>query len=248
MKSSSFSPKQGFTLLETVIAIGVLAVLLTGFMVVFTPAAEGIRRSITVQQADRLASSLEQELVTLRETEKSTDYATGFDKAFTLIEDSMAGTPKVVFVYQYRGDLTKSLRTDGTYEPYVNLKSGTPGTDYTVVTMARRLNQLTGTAQDTLLRDDLTALEGRVFAVKMTQLVYKSGALELSTANSVESPTTGTVALNGNTASGKYPEAVIAFSAEFFGLQSSSYEYLRTNLNTANLKNPIFVRNLAVRR
>ena len=36
-----------FTLMETVIAIGVLAVLLTGFMAVFTPAAQGIRRSIS---------------------------------------------------------------------------------------------------------------------------------------------------------------------------------------------------------
>ena len=50
--------------METVIAIGVLAVLLTGFMIVFAPAAAGIRKSINVQEADRLASTLEQELVT----------------------------------------------------------------------------------------------------------------------------------------------------------------------------------------
>jgi prepilin-type N-terminal cleavage/methylation domain-containing protein len=40
---------RGFTLLETVIAIGVLAVLLTGFIIVFAPAAEGIKKSINVQ-------------------------------------------------------------------------------------------------------------------------------------------------------------------------------------------------------
>ena len=64
MKTHSSFRKRGFTLLETVIAIGVLAVLLTGFMIVFAPAAAGIRKSINVQEADRLASTVEQELVT----------------------------------------------------------------------------------------------------------------------------------------------------------------------------------------
>jgi prepilin-type N-terminal cleavage/methylation domain-containing protein len=59
MKSKPNSRFRGFTLLETVIAIGVLAVLLTGFMVVFAPAADGIRKSINVQQADRMGSTLE---------------------------------------------------------------------------------------------------------------------------------------------------------------------------------------------
>ena len=45
----------GFTLMETVIAIGVLAVLLTAFLAVFTPAAQGIRKAISAEDADRLA-------------------------------------------------------------------------------------------------------------------------------------------------------------------------------------------------
>jgi type II secretory pathway pseudopilin PulG len=39
--------RAAFTLTETVIAIGVLAVVLTGFIAVFTPAAQGIRRAIS---------------------------------------------------------------------------------------------------------------------------------------------------------------------------------------------------------
>ena len=74
MKNPSSSRKRAFTLLETVIAIGVLAVLLTGFMIVFAPAAAGIRKSINVQEADRLASSLEQELVTLRTGDQREDW------------------------------------------------------------------------------------------------------------------------------------------------------------------------------
>ena len=50
--------QSGFTLLETVIAIGVLAVLLTAFMYAFGPAMSGIRRAINIQEADRLASTL----------------------------------------------------------------------------------------------------------------------------------------------------------------------------------------------
>ena len=65
-RSSRHLATEGFTLMETVIAIGVLAVLLTGFLAVFTPAAQGIRRSISSQQADRLASTLEIELTTSR--------------------------------------------------------------------------------------------------------------------------------------------------------------------------------------
>ena len=111
MKSSAIRRSRGFTVFETVIAIGVLAVLLTGFMVVFTPAAEGIRKSINVQQADRMASTLEQELVTLR----SEPFTTGFNKAFTWIENKNKDKDALL-VYQYRGSMT-TLRDDKTPTP-----------------------------------------------------------------------------------------------------------------------------------
>ncbi len=249
MKPSPIARTRGFTLLETVIAIGVLAVLLTGFMVVFTPAAEGIRKSINVQQADRLASALEQELVTLRKGEESTKYATGFDKAYQMIQDSMKKTgPELIFVYQYRGDLKAALRSDRTYAPYKQT-TGVAGTDYTVVPMARRRVKLTGGADDSF-KNDLEALEGRVFAVKATQLVFSSGQLALSTKDVIEDPSPGEPLLTGTTASGTYPEAVIAVTAEFFSLSSSAYSYLKTGgaFDPTKLKKPMFTRNLAVRR
>jgi len=61
MRASTNTFRRGFTLMETVIAIGVLAVLLTAFMAVFGPATRGVRRSINVQEADRLAATLEKE-------------------------------------------------------------------------------------------------------------------------------------------------------------------------------------------
>jgi prepilin-type N-terminal cleavage/methylation domain-containing protein len=258
MKTSSHPGRRGFTLAETVIAIGILSVLLTGFIVVFTPAADGIRKSINSQQADRLTSTLEQELVTLRTGESSSTIATGFDKAFKLIQDSMvSSSPEVVFVYQYRGDLRAALRTDGTYSAYSG-NSGVVGADFTVVSMARRRIKLDGST-DTDFEQDLSALEGRAFAVKMTQLVFSTDAtkpglvLPPPNTSTITDPTPDPIndpSLTGNTAAGRYQEAVIAFSAEFFSLPSSSYSYLKTGgaFSPVKLKNPMFSRNLAVRR
>ena len=60
MKTSFVSRvRDGFTLMETVIAIGVLALLLTGFLAVFAPATAGIRKAVSIQEADRLAFALQ---------------------------------------------------------------------------------------------------------------------------------------------------------------------------------------------
>jgi prepilin-type N-terminal cleavage/methylation domain-containing protein len=246
MISPSFK-RRGFTLLETVIAIGVLAVLLTAFLGVFGPATAGIRRAINVQEADRLASTLEQELVNLRGQAESTTYPTGFDKAYQWIEDSMKkSSPNFLFIYQYRGD-PSNLRPDGTLEAYLK-PTGVAGNEFTVVPMVRRRN-------DPLFEKDLEALEGRVFAVRMTQLVFTNGQLTLSTDEIIKDPSPGndppgTVAPAGAGAAGKYPEAVIAFSAEFFGVSSTAPAFLRTGgkFDPTKLKSPIFTRNLAVRR
>ncbi len=246
MISPSFK-RRGFTLLETVIAIGVLAVLLTAFLGVFGPATAGIRRAINVQEADRLASTLEQELVNLRGTTEATTYPTGFDKAYQWIEDSMKkSSPNLLFIYQYRGD-PSNLRPDGTLEAYLK-PTGVAGKEFTVIPMVRRRN-------DPLFEKDLAALEGRVFAVRMTQLVFNNGQLTLTTDEIIKDPSPGndppgTVPPAGAGAAGKYPEAVIAFSAEFFGVSSTAPAFLRTGgkFDPTKLKSPIFTRNLAVRR
>jgi prepilin-type N-terminal cleavage/methylation domain-containing protein len=249
MKTQPILRQRGFTLLETVIAIGVLAVLLTGFMVVFAPAAEGIRKSINVQQADRMASALEQELVQLRNGEQSTIIATGFDKAYTMIEGSMKTTPEVIFLYEYRGDIKSKARDDGTYAPFKDSTKGKVGEDYVVVPMARRRIGLNG-GTDSYFEKDLEALEGRVYAVKVKQLVFSGGQLTESKKEVIEDPTPGEPLPTGTTASGKYPEAVIAFSAGFYMLPSTSFNYLKAGggFNPTKLKNPVFTRNLAVRR
>ena len=238
--------KRGFTLLETVIAIGVLSVLLTGFIVVFTPAAQGIKKSINVQQADRLASTFEQELVTLRTTADTTNFGTGFGKAFDWIKNSNAASTALL-AYQYRGKISP-LRDDNTATPVPSLKSagGTfdklPGKDYVVVSMLRRVD-------DSKLSADLAAVEGPVYLVKCTQLKFSGGNLILGAAGNIIDPKGTGAAVTSVT---DYTEAVIAFAADFYQLPSSSASFIAGSEFATTfdklVKNPVFTRNLAVGR
>ena len=231
--------RAAFTLTETVIAIGVLAVVLTGFIAVFTPAAQGIRRSISSEQADRLTTTLEMELATLRKGQEAPDPTTSFDKAFKWIQEGNKPA-NAIFVYQYRGDPTNT-RPDGTPEPMSEI-SGEPGKDYIVQSMARRIT-------DTELEKDLKALEGSVFYVKPTQLIFVGGELKAGTAGKIMNADTPATEAADATA---YKEAVIAFSAEFHSVPTKSIAYLKSTTFTTRFNSttnkPIFTRNLAVRR
>ncbi len=241
MKAQSSFRKRGFTLLETVIAIGVLAVLLTGFIIVFAPAAAGIKKTLNAQEADRLSTTLEQELVTIRGSREKIKYNTGFGKAFEWIKDGADKPDDAILVYQYRGSLS-NVRQDGTPEPVRDTTGKLPGRDYVVQAMVRRKG-------DSDFAEDLTALEGRVYLVKCTQLVFsrKDDGLITGKPGRIVDPnnpgsTAGTVDL--------YPEAVIAFAADFYSLPAKTKQYFDTRFvkNFPTLKNPVFTRNLAVRR
>lgn len=232
-KSPIMRKSRGFTLVETVIAIGVLAVLLTGFVIVFAPAAAGIKKSINVQEADRLASTLEQELVTSR----GTDPTPGFSKAFQWIKESNAANTALL-VYQYRGSLS-SLRDDGTPAPVPDTSNKVVGKDFAVLSMVRRKG-------DAKFTDDLPAVEGGVYLVKCTQLVFQAGELKPGTPGTIRDPKGTAVSQTAD----DYPEAVIAFSAEFHALQGKTPGYFGAPFTQrfSQLKNPVFTRNLAVRR
>ena len=176
----------GFTLMETLLAIAVVAVLLTTFLAVFGPATNTIRRAISVQDADRLSSALEKEMTTLSESETS-DYDTAFDKAFDWISNS-GSLDSTVVLFNYRG--STSQITDGKLEPYTE-NGGEPGKDYLVQSAVRRL----GDSSD--LEDLMEAVEGKVFIVNMRQLVRDSSNGGLVTAE-VGDPI---VSNEGNTAS-----------------------------------------------
>ena len=232
--------RRGFTLMETVIAIGVLALLLTAFLAVFGPATTGLRKAISVQEADRLAAALERELVTLRPGGSGPSYTTGFDKAYNWIEQASDGS-ETVMLYQYRGNPT-SLREDGTMEPFTQ-GGGVAGKDFVVQPMVRLRS-------DTLLMEDLNALDGRIFAAKLTQLEFSNGQLKKRESGGINPDPNNTGESLGGSGSDAYVEAVIAFAAEFFIVPNSAPEYVRQGgkFDPNNLTKPIFTRNLAVRR
>jgi prepilin-type N-terminal cleavage/methylation domain-containing protein len=238
MNAVSSSRKPGFTLLETVIAIGVLAVLLTAFMYVFGPAMACIRKSINSQEADRLATTLERELGTLRTGQQSADVKTGFDKAFQWVKQS-SDVNNALLIYQYRGDPSKQ-RSDNSLEP-VTRTNVTAGVDYVVQPMLRRLS-------DPLFVKDLAAVQGPVFVVKCTQLVYdKANGLVAGSAGEIRDPLDGTPVA----AASEFKEAVVAFSAEFYSVPGNNEAFLlgqNFKKRFTSKAKPMFTRNLAVRR
>jgi prepilin-type N-terminal cleavage/methylation domain-containing protein len=240
MNSTHSRTRRGFTLMETVIAIGVLALLLTAFLAVFGPATTGLRKAISVQEADRLAAALERELVTLRPGGTGEDYTTGFDKAYKWIEQVSDGG-ETVMLYQYRGTPTE-MREDGTMEPYTE-GGGVAGKDFVVQPMVRLRS-------DSLFLEDLKALDGRIFAAKLTQLEFNGGQLKKREGGGINPDPNNTGESLGGSGSDAYVEAVIAFAAEFFIVPNSSPEYVQQGgkFDPNNLTKPIFTRNLAVRR
>jgi prepilin-type N-terminal cleavage/methylation domain-containing protein len=232
------SKKQGFTLMETVIAIGVLALLLTSFLAVFGPATQNIRKAISVQEADRLSSTLERELSVLHPG--SSTYGTAFEKAFDWFSKSASGATSIL-IYQYRGT-PGDVRFDGTLNPYTS-SGGTVGKDYIVQTVARLRS-------DKLLEDDLKALEGRIFTVKLFQLKYSNGSItrgkegEIGDMNPDDSDS-----FSGGDAS-SYPDAVIAYAADFYIVPNSSVDFVKSGgkFDPSKLKTPVFSRNMAVAR
>lgn len=235
--------RSGFSLIETVIAIGVLAVLLTGFMIVFAPAAAGIRKSLNSQDAARLVATLEEELITLRGPTEVNDYATGFHKAFEFIRESGGSSPDdAILIYKYRGSLTAAPRADGTPEPVEVVGDQVPGVDYVVRNMMRRKG-------DPEFFEDLPSVEGQVYMVRCTQLIMDAAddRLVLATPGQIanaDAPTTAVATAD------EYEHAVITFVADFYACPGKAEAYFNgafSELFATDAK-PMFSRNLAARR
>lgn len=249
---SSQIKRSGFTLVETVIAMGIITIMITAFLAAFGPAVQGIRKSMSSKEANRLASTLEYELSVLRADETAT-HPTAFAKAYSWIKGSAGNNQDdFVLIYQYRGD-PDSVRDDGTLNPYTE-NDGIPGKDYVLQSVARRLG-------DAAVQEELAprVVEGRVFFVRMRQLIFENGALKLTDEANFEKiidPTEPRENFTPDDHTG-YPEAVIAFQAEFYALKSSIYSYANTGFDLADSNGdghpdasgkPVFTRNLGVRR
>lgn len=250
------SARRGFSLVEVVVAIGVLALLLAGFLAIFTPAANNIKRSIGVKEANRLAETLTNEMGVLR-ANQTTTYDSAFEKAFEWIKDSNEAT-KAVVLYTYKATPfessfagTSTADTDGNLEPFI--EDGAIGRDYIAQTVARRVGD-----QDSLIEKEIDpkALIGNVYVMRMCQLVRD----ERSTAKQLIMKATdyGTIYDDpekvGNGATvvtdvKNYQSAVLPVQAEIYVLPSNSYKYLINGTwSFEKIGEPLTTINLAISR
>ena len=257
MKSKT---NRGFTLAETVLAIGVVGVLLVVFVATFFPARRSVQAALTMQESERVVRALSSELDVVRPTERTvggakvssrTKYISAFDKAYYW----MMGTEKpgtAILIYNYRGDLNRPLREDGTYEPLVS-PDAIPGTGSILVSAACR-------ADDKTRWNDLKAVVGSVFAVRMTQLVvdrtskimkYERGLKPGEICNpynyKTRIPKPEDYVYDPKEKNTPPWGAEVMYYGEFFLLNSIDPARL-PNVKWENLKKPVFSRNLVFRR
>lgn len=163
--------RRGFTLMESLLAIGLVGVLLSIFLTVFVPARGMVRQALTRQEAERITGILRSEMSRLRADEEAPEgaqkstanqFLSTFDKGFEWVKKCKNPSTAIV-VFSYRADMSKPPRKDGSY-PAVPASKSVPGKDTQLVSIACPMN-------DPLHKDSIRDAVGPVFLVKMTQLV-----------------------------------------------------------------------------
>lgn len=240
------SRTKGFSLVEVVIAIGIVAILLTTFMAVFGPAQKNIAKALGVADVSRLTSTLENEMGYLRKGEESSykgsdGNATAFEKAFQWVKDSDKEASAIV-VYQYQGNPATTNPDGTTAAATLSGNTAVPGVDYITRTAARRVD-------NDLVKKELTpgVVVGSVYAVRMTQLVEDSSnndGLKLGEAGKIvnddKSAAVDSIAFTGSH---------LAFQAEFFLLPNNLSGFVTGGKwDFDKLGTPVVTQNIAVRR
>ena len=249
-QKKSFNKNPGFTLVEVAIAMGMMAVMISSFMVVFGPSIKGIDKSLSAKEADRLTSALELELGVVRAGET---YATPFEKGFWWIKQSTLDSKYPVLIYQYRGN-PNSVRTDGTLNPYPYnaTNPGIPGVNYVIQTSVRRLND---TFHNSKIQAELApgVLEGKVYYARLTQLRYDTSGEMVPT--TTENNITKLQPTHANTATpADYTyDAVLPFRARFYEVKPPLWSYIENTADTNGWRvekvgNPVITKNMAVMR
>ncbi len=249
MKTTSYNltkPRKGFSLIEVIIALGIVALLLTGFLGVFGTAQKNIQRSLSVKEANQLKDSLETEMAALRKDEKSYSakkFKSHFEKAFDMVKNGNDPS-KAVIVYQYKAQTTDT-DNDGILPPYTDVNN-IPGAGYITQVAVRRVGP-----QDAFITNELDskAVYGSVYAVRLTQLVSDptSSSLRLGIPGEIQHVVGNS--LKNATDSDVFNSAIIIYQAEFFKLPTNSYSYVTGGKwDFQKLGNPVATINMAARR
>jgi prepilin-type N-terminal cleavage/methylation domain-containing protein len=243
----NISSRKGFSLVEVVIAIGIVAMLLTTFMAVFGPAQKNINKALGSADANRLVHTLENEMAILRPGEEAAYNSSSFEKAFQWIKDSPTKGNGII-VYQYQA-LPGTQNADGTLKAadigIINDDQKFPGVDYITQTVARRVDK----ADATILAEELSpgVVQGKVYVVRMTQLIKDSATgsgLILGTPNQIVTAD-GTVVADSTL----YEDGYITLQVEFFPLNNNLLAYVTGgSWEFGTLGSPVATQNIAVRR
>ncbi|MFC5051291.1 prepilin-type N-terminal cleavage/methylation domain-containing protein [Rubritalea spongiae] len=257
---------KGFSLVEVVIAIGIVAILLTTFMAVFGPAQQNINRAIGVSDANRLVSTLENEMAVLRlgeenEYQDADGNASAFEKAFQWIQNSN-GAGDAILIYQYQA-LPDESNQDGTLQAIeasdAQDENLLPGKDYITQTTARRVSfDPYGLIEKELVPG---VVSGNVYVARMTQLLLQADkddidddgdrtelVLQVGDAGKIKFINEdGTETEVGD--SSDYNEAYITVQVEFFQMPNNLAGYVTGGgWDFDELGSPVAVHNIAVRR
>ena len=210
--------------METVIAIGIVAVLLSTFLAVFGPATQNIRRSVNSKDAERLVGALEQWMNEYDQDLSigTTKYATAFDRAYAaIVEQGNSESNLALIAYQYRAKPDKRRSSDGSFEPFAgDLETAAVNKDYVIRSIVRPLSE-----ENAVLREDLAQLQGRAFYVDLKPL-RKEGTPDSRQIRPTKfNETTGPDQLPGN--QGTSPDTVVylPYTASFYALPSTQPSY-----------------------
>ncbi len=253
MKPSLLRSKPlGFTLMETVVAVGIVGLLLAVFISFFIPAKQMVRAALTRQESERVENALRTELSRLRPhetaikgTAKSSfgKYVNSFDKAFYWMQRTKTPSTAIV-LYTYRANLGGKIRADGSYPP-IAAAASIPGQNSVLTSTACLMD-------DPVRRNDLKHAVGPVFVVRMTQLLpqtnggYKTakepGAIYSPKGHKIQDPAN----FYGEQKENPWG-ACVMYRADFY-LMSPPHPDRYKKRTWDKLGQPVFSRNLSFRR
>ncbi|MFI3242680.1 MAG: hypothetical protein R3Y56_00340 [Akkermansia sp.] len=234
--------------METILAIGLIAMLLGIFLTLFLPAKDMIRAAIAREESDRIISVLKSEMMTLRKNEqapassaKSTDskFTSGFDKGFSWFKRSVRPGTSIV-IYTYRADLSKAPRADGTY-PAVKVGRQQPAGSTALISVACPIT-------DPIHRDEFIHAVGPVFLVRMTQLMENNnGTFTLAKRSGVIKEASSPETFVSNEKDDDAWGGVLFFQADFYIMTPPSpARYKR--MTWEKMSQPTFTTNMSIRR
>ena len=258
---------RGFTLTEVLIALSLVAVLVSISVMAFKHAGTSINESLVVQDVDRLANILKTEMKTVRNDERTTSspsenkYRNSFDKGFYWLQKSKTPRTSIV-IFSYRGDLSAGTNPDGTLKP-IPASESIPGKNSTLVTIACPANDpvhCPSQSKDKKKKkdEDKSSFEsavGTIYIVKMTEISATGGGQKGKNAKvsdkssgvwkTADKPGTLSFGSTPDEYITNYPEQSVGggsvlYRADFYVLHTRNPDRIPKNWNDEEFDEPAF--------